>query len=1441
MNKIFRVIWSHAQQAWVVVSELVKSHTKTSAYTDKRAQVCTSDYFLDKQQDKFKLSLLSLVLLGIFFSPVGLAVFIQDGSTNVAPHYDNGVIGIGFRSYAGNSSVVIGKYAEGRDTVAVAIGYSAQVVGHDGVAVGPNAQARYRSVASGYYAKALGQRSVAIGDSAEVNSGATRAIALGHNSIVTVAGGVALGYGSRAETKGGIEGAKQTHSVVTDEKSEANGFKSTQQVDRNDIGAVSVGVGSGNKLIKRQIVNVAAGTQDTDAVNVAQLKSLTMKISGDTSDDQPKVGLWDGTLKVKGENGLTSHAKDDTITVKLTNETKNKIDKIDDLETKINKGITFKGDNFTQTDSIKLGETLEVVGRDKETVVTAQNKKLIIGLDIDIQNQLAQIATKMSSFKIKTDNTEATIQDGNTIQFTAGNNIKLEQTNGNITISTIGKLITKTEMVNGDLKITYTDGSSDIIAKGKDGKNGEKGDRGEQGPAGPKGEAGPVGPAGPRGPAGPTGAQGPAGARGEQGLKGDTGPVGPAGPKGDTGPRGETGPAGPIGPQGAPGPAGPKGDAGAKGDKGDRGEAGPVGPQGPTGPAGPQGPTGPAGANGMKITPDATTTTKTEGDGADKKVTTATAGADGTSIVQKDTNNQPLKSADYKLDGTTVKAKDAEGNDLTTTVKADGVTATDKDSKNTVNADGMTVGPKDENQTDKSAATYGRDGVTVKGNDGADAIVLTSKEGQDGKTTNTLALKGQNGKDAVSITSGADGTAPEISFAKNGEGTDAKGTGSITGLKDVERNPDGTAKDRTAAANTGYVDDRLKEMNDRKPFEYFEKDSVTGEVKTETVNGKQVPVTLVRGKDGKFYKESDLKGKVFDPATNTYKNADGTPATLTEVASNNVTVQAMPSDASNTPIAMSNVGSGLGLKDDAESNKTALTPTDAQKAIAGDNKDGKGGLLAQTGNALNNVATVKDLQAIAQAGLDLTGNNADTTVHRPLGTKLTVEGEGKWNGKDSAANNLYVEAQEADNKLVVKMNKDLTNLNSVTLGTATMTGDKNTINLTGAGEKVEEEFVKWDPVTKQPIRDENGNLQKYKEKVDPRVKLSGIADGDISPNSTDAVNGRQVYVLTNRIRFFHTNDGHNAEEQINHKSNTVESRATGSYSTAVGYKAHAKGERAVAFGNSTLAGIQSVAIGNVAIASGEKSIAIGDNAKAVGNQSISIGTGNVVNGNNSGAFGDPSVINADNSYSVGNNNTIENENVFALGNKITNTTSNSVFLGTNSGYVAAGATTAGAGALEYQVIGGVYNAYAGGKATEVVGVVSVGNVDSNGKMETRRIQNVAPGLISEQSTDAINGSQLYSLISQHKVQMGDIHNKINRNNKALRAGIAGSNAAAGLPQVYIPGKSMIAASAGTFKGQSALAVGYSRASDNGKLILKLQGNANTSGEMGGSVGVGYQW
>ncbi|MWQ62706.1 hypothetical protein F9873_11865, partial [Glaesserella parasuis] len=514
----------------------------------------------------------------------------------------------------------------------VVVGANIDVTGQNLVAVGSLASAENHATALGYMASAGGMSSVAVGERAKTNGSAARATALGNNTVVTVSGGVALGYGSKADIAGDIEGAKQTYSVTTGASTVDNGFKSTGTVDNNPnpipIGAVSVG----NNKIKRQIVNVAAGTQDTDAVNVAQLKSLTMKIGGNTNDNtQPKVGLWAGTLNVKGDNGLTSHANGDTITVKLKPDVKNKIDKIDGLETQINKGITFKGDQTTQTDSIKLGETLKVEGKDKETVVTAKNKQLIIGLDIDVINKLAQIDTKMSSFKIKTNNTEATIKDGNTIQFTAGSNIKLEQTNGKITISTIGKLIKETKLVNGDLKITYTDGSHDTITKGKDGKNGEKGekgDRGEQGSpgvagprgeAGPKGEAGPAGPVGPAGPQGKTGPAGPAGATGPQGPKGPKGDNGDPGPKGDKGDPGEAGPMGPRGPAGATGPAGPRGPAGPKGDtgpkgdagqkgetgpagptgpKGDKGDTGPAGPQGPTGPTGPQGPTGPTGPQG---------------------------------------------------------------------------------------------------------------------------------------------------------------------------------------------------------------------------------------------------------------------------------------------------------------------------------------------------------------------------------------------------------------------------------------------------------------------------------------------------------------------------------------------------------------------------------------------------------------------------------------------------------------------------------------------------------------------------------------------------------------------------------------------------------------------------------------------------------------------------
>ncbi|MFK5131491.1 hypothetical protein ACI3P7_14300, partial [Glaesserella parasuis] len=148
----------------------------------------------------------------------------------------------GKESKVGPGSITIGWYSKAEPRTSVAIGYDTQATSSNAVAVGARSRATFFSAAYGHHARALGVRSVAVGENAEVNTGATRATAIGSNTVVTVGGGVALGYGSNASTAGGVEGLKQTYSVTTGASTEANGFKSTQSVDNNAIGAVSVGV-----------------------------------------------------------------------------------------------------------------------------------------------------------------------------------------------------------------------------------------------------------------------------------------------------------------------------------------------------------------------------------------------------------------------------------------------------------------------------------------------------------------------------------------------------------------------------------------------------------------------------------------------------------------------------------------------------------------------------------------------------------------------------------------------------------------------------------------------------------------------------------------------------------------------------------------------------------------------------------------------------------------------------------------------------------------------------------------------------------------------------------------------------------------------------------------------------------------------------------------------
>ncbi|ADO80680.1 hypothetical protein CHBNV3_11950 [Haemophilus influenzae] len=134
------------------------------------------------------------------------------------------------------------------------------------------------------------------------------------------------------------------------------------------------------------------------------------------------------------------------------------------------------------------------------------------------------------------------------------------------------------------------------------------------------------------------------------------------------------------------------------------------------------------------------------------------------------------------------------------------------------------------------------------------------------------------------------------------------------------------------------------------------------------------------------------------------------------------------------------------------------------------------------------------------------------------------------------------------------------------------------------------------------------------------------------------------------------------------------------------------------------------------------------------------------------------------------------------------------------------------------------------------------NNQSNGKGVV--IDNVANGDISATSTDAINGSQLYAVAKEVTNLAGQVNNlegKVNKVGKRADAGTASALAASQLPQASMSGKSMVSIAGSSYQGQSGLAIGVSRISDNGKVIIRLSGTTNSQGKTGVAAGVGYQW
>ena len=131
-------------------------------------------------------------------------------------------------------------------------------------------------------------------------------------------------------------------------------------------------------------------------------------------------------------------------------------------------------------------------------------------------------------------------------------------------------------------------------------------------------------------------------------------------------------------------------------------------------------------------------------------------------------------------------------------------------------------------------------------------------------------------------------------------------------------------------------------------------------------------------------------------------------------------------------------------------------------------------------------------------------------------------------------------------------------------------------------------------------------------------------------------------------------------------------------------------------------------------------------------------------------------------------------------------------------------------------------------------IINENGIDMSGK----QITNVAAGV---NETDAVNVGQLHQVAGNLQGQVNNLRHDINRMDKRLSAGVAAAMATASLPQAYLPGKHMMSMAGGTWRGESGMAIGFSGITDNGKWVYKLSGNSTSRGDYGGAVGVGYQW
>ena len=468
--------------------------------------------------------------------------------------------------------------------------------------------------------------------------------------------------------------------------------------------------------------------------------------------------------------------------------------------------------------------------------------------------------------------------------------------------------------------------------------------------------------------------------------------------------------------------------------------------------------------------------------------------------------------------------------------------------------------------------------------------------------------------------------------------------------------------------------------------------------------------------------------------------------------------------------------------------------------------------------------------AVNNKGLTFKGDSGDTGVKK-LGDEVSITGD----------SNITTKAD--GNGVQVSLNRDV-DVDSVKAGDSTLNNDGLTIN---------------------------GGPSVTKTGIDAAdKKVTNVANGDVTATSKDAVNGSQLHqhgdgvkniiggnttydpntgsytnndiggtgqsTIDDAIRHINStaNAGWNLQtnggatekvgsgETVNFKNgNNISITNTGKEITIATNPDLTADSLTINNGGPVINGnginmgdkkITNVADGNISDTSKD---AVNGSQLHATNQNVANNTANIAKGFN---FGDG---NTANNYQLGDTISVKGDN------NVTSTTVNGgVQLGLNQNLSLTSVTT---GNTKMDNNGLTIN---GGPS------VTTNGVDAGGK----KITNVAAG---EADTDAVNVGQLNqklgTIAGANTAHVAALEQKINNVEDEADAGTASAMATAGLPQAYLPGKSMIAVGASNYRGKTGYAVGFSAITDGGNWIIKGTASGNSKGRFGASIGAGYQW